>query len=462
MIRNQDIRNNPDRFGYLLQPTEHRYQVYYSKYKRMPGVIHDMTRGVNSKFWLHLKDVDLLVKSNRGPYDGIGEVLCYKTCEQVGYGHRCVNARQVTIIKRETDDKKYPEGMSYDDGVVLPSYLRREWREARTISGKSLINERADYIYENQYGQKVSRDHTLSNYLETLRWYRETKYFGDDVEIYNNIERRLKFMCLLDYMTCQSDRHWENLEFILVTDQNGKRHLKLAKYYDNSHVFGLHRGPDKITSLAQNIRTLQNCDPERDARKIQKITDLIKGNYETVPMFGIITPTYKSEIKQFPDGAEECISLSKDKAKLDIFVTELAQMLLQDPELMRDYQRLRQVDYAQMLTDNFDQRDVPEDLKVVLPYIASKRVEMLDQALLQCQSQVEDGELVVSDTIHIPQTEGRLTPDEYEEMMREQRSLISFTFGMQEDAEDGAPPTDGVEDPNKKKAQEDDGQGGQK
>ncbi len=464
-----------------------KYRILVSTSKFAP-VIKTSSRGVNPKFWIHierppqkgeapittkLKGKDFLVKSNRSIYDGIGEVLYYLVCDQVGYGHRCVHVRQATIVRPEKDTKKYPDGFSYDDGVIAPSYIKRSYGDnPRVISGKSFINERADYIFENRYGEQVSRAHTLANYLEALNFYRESKYFGEDVEIFNNIERRLKFMCLVDYLTCQSDRHWENVEFLLVNEIVNpnekdpekfvyKKVLKLAHYYDNSHVFNLHTKGRTLTlgEMLQNIYKLKN--PAVVQEKLDRSMEYFRPSCEVVPMFGIVTPTYESTFKDFGEGRQECISLSKDKEKLNIFLQELAQLLISDPQMMADYQKLKQINYEELLRENFDQAEIPESMITAIKFISDARVTMLDQALEQCINQ--DREDSEDDELHLDLGDGMVDLEHAgsSELDRACSDLEMFMNGIDISEEDAGEDT-GEEGKKKDKPKtQDDGIGGQ-
>lgn len=338
-----------------------------------------LDKGVNPKFWIrNVHGHDFIYKANRGEYDGIGEVLYFKLCKAVGYEHRCIVAKPATLANEDGSEVK---------GVLVPSYIKEEYKDktVRVMSGRTLLNEYAQHVYDNSNGKKIQATHTLKTYLEMLEYIRHSNMLGENVDVYSNIERRLKFLALMDYVTCQSDRHWENIDFLLITDQDGNKKLKLAPFFDNGHVYNLHMKGDTPKMGV----TYRNSKDKGTALKF-----FTKKYFQVVPMFGIQTPTYETKVFEREGGGKEVgIRLSKDTKNYDIFVEELAALLASDEELMVCYNKLKSLDFGQVLQDSFVQEDIPDGLVDAVRVISSQRMLALDQALEKQMVADELGEI---------------------------------------------------------------------
>lgn len=356
--------------------------------ERFGDRIEHLSKGVNLKFWL--RDVrakgqpvgqDFIFKSNRGIFDDFGEVLYYRICKALGYEQRCVMAKQATVIEREDGE------IHRINGVLMPSYIKASYRDIRVYSGKSFLQGYKSHAYDNKNGIEVSDDHTVSNYINALNYYKANNVFGDNVDFYSNIERRLKFLALLDYVLCQSDRHWENVEFMTFKDKDGNQKFKLSPFFDNGHIFNLHAG----------TRTVTVGLSYENASNKEKALQFFARYFQSVPMLGIETPTYETRMYKCENGMEKGIKLSTDVKKLQIFNDELASLLLKDPELMREYQKIKQLDFVQIIIEEFDPDEIPMGLLTAISIIASKRCEMLDEAIQRQENNKTLGDILDGD-----------------------------------------------------------------
>lgn len=94
---------------------------------------------------------------------------------------------------------------------------------------------------ENEY---VSLSTILSSFNEaSMRTYDKViaavKFFCEDNDIIcdKTVERDLKRLILLDYLLLQQDRHGENIEFEISTNEKGDSVLKVVPIYDNEFCF---------------------------------------------------------------------------------------------------------------------------------------------------------------------------------------------------------------------------------
>lgn len=94
-----------------------------------------------------------------------------------------------------------------------------------------------EHITCANFGQAIDygdRATTVNEIIDRIKSRAQTM---DNVNInYDQLTEELNRLCCFDYLTRQYDRHSQNLAF-MITEQDGKKELKLAPLYDNANAF---------------------------------------------------------------------------------------------------------------------------------------------------------------------------------------------------------------------------------
>ena len=185
------------------------------------------SRGSRDKMWFSFYKRPnvkwLFKKTNR---DSTGQVKTYEDIGEVVFTQLCkvINVPCVEYVPAvcRTDKKDY-------EGVMSKNYNPDGYIE---VSGYSLLDFLRNFVYDNFNGRQYSADNTLDNYEKALICFASLTN-GITIDI-DDIMLQLKKMCILDYLTAQSDRNWYNISF-LYDDKSGK--FVMTPLFDNGDIF---------------------------------------------------------------------------------------------------------------------------------------------------------------------------------------------------------------------------------
>ena len=260
-------------------------------------------RGKRAKFWFRFlnqnDDLWLFKKNifNEDSLEDYGEILYQAVCKQLNLP--CAEYELVSM-DQENGETLY--------GVISKNYNPKKCVE---ISGATLLTNYRNFVYDNENGREVGVKNTIENYEKALQHFATQANFI----ISEDCPFLLKVLCLLDYLTGQSDRHAYNITFIL--NQDGE--LTLAPFYDNGNAFLFNRAEKYLHSFIQEL--YGKNDPDKLINKRFK---------EKAPMLGVKTSTVDDEFEE----EKGVWNMYPKKDTLSIFEQELAQMIADEPKLL--------------------------------------------------------------------------------------------------------------------------------
>lgn len=258
-------------------------------------------RGKRAKFWfefLNRDDGRWLFKQNslENSCEDIGEILYYEICRQVGLP--CAEYHLASFIENGVEVQ----------GVITKDYNPKKLVE---ISGATLLIGYRNFIYDNKNGQDVGLKNTLLNYQQALE---NLRALNEDISIDETCITQLQKLCLMDYLTGQMDRHAYNITFLL--DDDGR--VFPAQIYDNGNSFRFNRSVQFLQGMSEEIA------------RTRKPYGLLENKFKRcAPMLGVSTSTIVDEYKQ----ASGAWTMMPQEGKLEVFEEELAELILQNPEL---------------------------------------------------------------------------------------------------------------------------------
>ena len=186
--------------------------------------------GIESKIWLKLKNGNYLFKIDGRFKQGFYEMIVSKVCSMIDID--CVNAYPAVFngdraLKNKTASIFYSfVGKKDLAGVIVESYLEKS-KQTTCITLDDF-----DRRYNlNRCG------HFKGGYSVKEATFALDKLKQEGCQVDFDIVKKLKNICLCDYLFCQTDRHRGNIEFLFCQD-NGKCSVKLAPMFDNGRCLG--------------------------------------------------------------------------------------------------------------------------------------------------------------------------------------------------------------------------------
>lgn len=173
------------------------------------------TNGVESKYWLEYKGKQYLYKIDSEKNFGFREVLVSFLCNALGI--ECVNAYPAYSKKNN------------QTGTIVESYVQDN--SITQINLEDLIVSYSDYFVQYKYDLVAYSVEEIGEILEKL------EKMGAQVD--KNIIKKLKEICLLDYILLQCDRNYNNIEF-LFSKKDGKTKIELAPMFDNGRCLSFY------------------------------------------------------------------------------------------------------------------------------------------------------------------------------------------------------------------------------
>ncbi len=264
-------------------------------------------RGSRDKMWFSFYEKPnvrwLFKKTNRDStgqtktYEDIGEVVFSQLCKVINVP--CVE--YVPAVCR-TENNDY-------EGVMSKNYNPNKYVE---VSGYSLLDFLKNFVYDNFNGRVFSADNTLDNYEKALICFSSlTNGIKMDID---GIMLQLKKMCILDYLTAQSDRNWYNISF-LYDEKSGK--FVMTPLFDNGDIFCWNH---KESVIKHQYEVLHNKN------KISYLNDLLLSKSVAL---GVHTPTSIIDITN----PKRTIKFSLTKDFMETIADEIIDMIVQSKEL---------------------------------------------------------------------------------------------------------------------------------
>lgn len=337
-------------------------------------LIRQEPRGCREKVWIHDEDnnrqainyrgSNCLIKFNRNDVscENYGEVLYYaylKSC-----GARCTKYELAELCQQVDGE------VIKHDCVICPSYMHRP--SEYEFSGYEL--QRYQYFYKSENGKMLSPN-TVTSYVNCVR----DLMCHPNEEMIRHIKIDLVKMAFFDYITGQTDRHWENVAFIFRNEEMGTQMveaLRLASSFDNGCCFLFKRKEQALITIANQLRVakkLNNID------KYMEILETI--SEKTAPCMGIITSFYN-----YPETYEKEYSvkleMNRPKNWEQVFLNELCFAISKDPELKKFFKNKENFKLDKAREVLKEQGDViPEDLIFLAGEIVDYRVAQVYRIL---------------------------------------------------------------------------------
>ncbi|MBQ7351524.1 MAG: hypothetical protein IJW59_01465 [Clostridia bacterium] len=285
--------------------------------------IVDEGRGVREKFWMKRqgsKNVNyfepprltrLLFKYNRNEVscEDWGEVYMSKICDRVGVG--CVPY----YIAQLQDEK----GQVVGRGVMCGSY-------------KKSHAETEFSVYDLQTKGRTTGDgfdipnmNTVKGTIDAIKEH----FSGFEEEEIEKCRNDLIKQAIMDFLLCQTDRHWLNTT-ILVYDVMKKPHLRKSSCYDNGCIAMLKRKISAIEGMSKEIGKLGKDSPYLE----EKLSSYC-------PMFGIDTSLVEINKEKNKPGQIEKIKVVNPKKSREIFLKECVREILTNPEIASFFNSLK-------------------------------------------------------------------------------------------------------------------------
>lgn len=220
----------------------------------------------------------------------------------------------------------------------------------------------------NQYRKKTQDESVEINCVYTYVKQLQAVYGGRiTCEQIEDVKQAMLKIALFDYVTCQTDRHWKNMGFLIP---NGTDLSKFATIplYDNEKCFIFNKSLSWIEKFANDL--------QKSNKSLEKMIVPLIDQLDRVPRLGIRTSTtivsdYDTLLpKRANEGEDSCTI---------VFTRELAQEIHDNEELRNFYSRVKNLDIKETLKDE----DAPEFLQTFACAIWDLRIAQLDKTYIQ-------------------------------------------------------------------------------
>jgi len=285
--------------------------------------------GVRQKFWIvrgegklieeSPYETNILFKYNRNDVscEDSGEVISSRFYRRIG-----LKAVEYYFARYHRKD-----GTTVD-GVVCGSFKKNK-HEIET-SVYTLQTSYTDFAFDPKSGKANKEINTVNGIMEDLRF-----LAGDNkrlLDMLPAINYTLDKQCLLDFIFAQTDRHWLNTSF-LEYFSNGEYGIRTAKCYDNGCIAYLKRKKQALVTIMNQVKG-DYIDSPRMAELMQ--------NY--CPMFGYSTSTVDIDVDRYNKvGHPQKLKLKDPKKYRAIFIDEMAERILVNPEMAFFYRNMLRV-----------------------------------------------------------------------------------------------------------------------
>lgn len=310
-------------------------------------------RGVREKFWLiqakgkyfkePLVQTNILFKYNRNDV----------SCENWGEIYASRIAKQIAIPCVEYHLATFEEDGKITPGVLCGTYKKNEKEiEATAYDAQTMFDERVENIN--------TVDSIMENIMEIVPENKDRNFY------YKFLRNSLIKQCIFDFLLAQTDRHWFNTTFLLYT--NGDIfNIRKADCYDNGCIAFLKRKYSAILGITTEIKS--------QGKNSQRLHDLLK---YYVPMTGIKTSTV-----EINSNKEDKTKLRVIKSRRDVFLDELTNEILNNPEIASFYSRVKRKLNVQEATRlmQFEKMEPPEAVSDMVELVVGYQFNVLNELI---------------------------------------------------------------------------------
>lgn len=195
------------------------------------------SKGVFEKYWVTIDGVKYLFKTNDtnsphhlGQRNAEGEAIVGYFAKKLGFP--CVETKFAVCPQLENKE-----------GVLIKSYLTDGVTE--TFS----FNELYEYRKNKDEEYPVCDALNIDDIMAILK-----NFESDTIKLSPDIKLNLQYMCFVDFVFEQFDRHGNNIEFLLKVKPDLKMELSLAPMFDNGMIYLLNNN----IFLVKNILKEEN------------------------------------------------------------------------------------------------------------------------------------------------------------------------------------------------------------
>ena len=295
------------------------------------------SRGIREKFWLvqakskYIREPMLyryiLFKYNRNDVscENWGEIYASRIAKQIGIP--CVEYHLATYYADGKESK----------GVMCGTYKKNEEEVEATA-----------YDVQTMLDEKPKKINTVDNIVENLMLlipeYKDREFY------YTYIRNALIKQCIFDFLLAQTDRHWFNTTFLMYATDD-VFNIRKAECYDNGCVCFLKRKYSAIEGISREIKV--------QGKNSQRLHDLLK---DYVPMMGIKTSTVELNTDKFK---EEDKKLKVIRSRKGIFLDELTNEILNNPEIAMFYKKIKTKLDLKQINEILEREKTPAPTPVV-------------------------------------------------------------------------------------------------
>ena len=322
-------------------------------------------RGTKSKFWIldeNGKNQYLLKYENRINDALSGQFLMCGILEQIGLP--CAEY----LVTDFTKDEKHI------DAIMSKNY-KKSASEVE-ISCFSMNRKKSERDYDNNMGLEQKHEHNVYHYVDIIK-----QLYSKNAINFDKIALDLKTYALIQYIFVMSDLHYGNLTFI-YDEKEGHKSLRVSDFYDCGNICTLNNAQQKNRNNLESIK--------KTKKKSVLIDNLI---YKKMPLFGIKTEMCTIEDKKVR-GLNLCKPISATysgvdeervaKEYLEIFRTELAHEIMDDPELCEIYLKIKSsVDVAKVAEEynSIKEGTIPDYCVELVDEISKHNIHQLDKVI---------------------------------------------------------------------------------
>lgn len=332
------------------------------------------SRGIREKLWLHDQDIikqakdysnsNYMVKYNRNDNtcEVYGEILYYAFLKSCGANCTKYELAQLSQTVNGVEITHH--------GVICPTYKNN--RNEFDFSGYDLFRYYNLSKIDNSGNLPIN---TIASYIKCVK----SLGFADDEDTIRQIKRDLIKMTFFDYVTYQTDRHWENIAFILNSEKQENKNgsnVRVASSFDNGCCFLFKRKEVGLNTISNQLRVAKK---HNDTLTYSAIIDQISN--KCVSYLGIKTSMCSYSIDDY-DIYQPRLKVSAVDNWEQIYLNELCYAISKDEELSQFFKdkELFKIDNARKVLES--QGDtVPEPLMYLANELVNHRVNQVYKTL---------------------------------------------------------------------------------
>lgn len=326
-------------------------------------------RGKRAKFWIITPTKDkYLLKYNDNDVNTLenaGQFIMDGIFDQLSQNHA-----KYLVVDFEKDGVKY-------DAILSKNFKLNDFRE---LSGFTINNKLANYLYDNENGYNINFHHTVDYYCKVF----QLLYSKNPIDL-SGIRFELLKYCLLQYVFAMSDLHYYNLSF-MFDEKLGHKSLSVTPFYDCGNICGLNLSQAKVKSNYENFLKTGKIDFLLERKLLE----------DKMPLFGLKSEMSKFQVSQSgkilcrPLGenfsGEQKIEFNKNIIKT--LRDELAVEIVRNEQLHNFYQKIKNIDFDKILNDynQIKEGTIPLYCMEVVKLYYTSAIKKLDKRIKYVQS----------------------------------------------------------------------------